>query len=162
MRRKKLAAVRRRQPITDPRVARGLGHMRRDGISASAAAKRARMKLRTFRKGAGKFLDRSGPGKPWKARTEDQLRFSMKVLTVGGRVDAIVPDSSERKLLHDYEIVVTKFRGAEDGAEEELKRFDGKTVGGHKLITDPKVLIELEEAGELDFESLYTPFRGKS
>lgn len=136
--------------------------MRREGVSASEAAKRERMKLDTFRKGAGRFLYRSGPGKPWKARNEDQLRFSMKVLGRKGRLDAIVRDSSKRKLLYDYENVVRKFRGAEDGAEEELKKFEGKTVGGYKLITDPKVLIELEEAGELDFESLYTPFRGKS
>jgi len=54
------------------------------------------------------------------------------------------------------------FRATEDGAENELEKFKGKTVGGHKLIVDIRVLIELEEAGELDFESLYSPFGGKS
>jgi hypothetical protein len=162
IRRKKLAAVRRRQPITDPRVARGLGQMRREGISASEAAKRERMKLRTFRKGAGRFLYRSGPGKPWKARSEDQLSFFMTVLTRKGRVDVIVRNSRERKLLHEYESAVRMFRAAEDGAEEELKKFEGKTVGGYELITDIKMLIELEEADELDFESLYSPVGGRS
>lgn len=86
----------------------------------------------------------------------------MSVLTPKGRVAVIVRNSRERKLLHDYETAVRKFRGAEDGAEDELKRFDGKTVGGHKLIADPKVLIELEEADELDFDDLYIPPGGKS
>jgi hypothetical protein len=136
--------------------------MRREGVSASEAARNQGMKLKTFVKGAGSSLYRSGRGKPWKARSEDQLRLLMKVLIRRGRVDAIVPNSRERKVLHDYETVLRKFRGAEDGAEEELKRFEGKSVGGHKLITDPKVLIELEEAGELDFDSLYTSPGGKS
>jgi hypothetical protein len=159
---KKLAVVRRRRAITDPRVARGLGVMRREGVSASEAAHDQGMKLKTFVKGAGRSLYRSGRGKPWKARSEDQLRFSMTVLTRKGRVDVIVRNSRERKLLHDYESAVRMFRADEDGAEEELKKFEGKTIGGHKLITDPKSLIELEEADELDFESLYNPGGGKS
>ena len=136
--------------------------MRREGVSASEAARRERMKLETFRRGAGKFLYRSGPGKPWKARDEDQLSFSMKILTRQGRISVIIRNSSERRLLHDYENAVRMFRGAEDGAEAELKKFEGKTVGGYELITDTKVLIELEQADELDFESLYSPVGGRS
>jgi hypothetical protein len=136
--------------------------MRREGVSASEAAHRERMKLNTFRKGAGRFLYRSGPGKPWKARDEDQLSFSMEVLTRQGRISVIIRNSSERRLLHDYENALRMFRGAEDGAEAELKKFEGKTVGGYELITDIKLLIELEEADELDFESLYSPVGGRS
>jgi hypothetical protein len=147
---------------TDPRVARGLGVMRREGVSASEAARRERMKLATFRKGAGRFLYRSGPGKPWEARDEDQLSFSMEVLTRQGRISAITRDSRERKLFHEYELVLRMFRGAEEEAEEELKRFKGKTVGGYELITDPKVLIELEEADEIDVENFYSPVKGQS
>jgi hypothetical protein len=161
-RRKKRVAANRRIKITDPRVARGLGLMRREGVSASEAAHDQGMKLKTFVKSAGRSVYRSGRGKPWKARSEDQLRFSMTVLTPKGRVAVIVRSSRERKLLHAYEVAVRKFRAAEDGAEEELKRFTGKKVGGHELITDINLLIELEEAAELDFESLYTPFGGKS
>jgi hypothetical protein len=162
VRRKKLVTVRRRRAITDPRIARGLGIMRREGVSASEAAHDQGIKLKTFVKGAGRSLYRSGRGKPWKARSEDQLRFSMSVLTPKGRVAVIVRNSRERKLLHDYETAVNMFRGAEDGADEELKKFAGKRVGGHELVTDTNVLIELEEADELDFDSLYTPPGGKS
>src|ERR1700721_2188294 len=66
--RKKLGGIRSR--ITDPRVVRALGVMRREGISASVAARRERMKLKTFRERAGRYLYRSGSGKPWRARGE--------------------------------------------------------------------------------------------
>jgi hypothetical protein len=74
----------------------------------------------------------------------------------------IVRNSRERKLLHEYESAVRMFRADEDGWEQELKKFEGMKISGYKLITDPKLLVELEEADELNFESLYTPFGGKS
>ncbi len=157
-RRKKPVAVSRREAITDPRVARALGLMRRGGTSASEAARRENMKLKTFRRRAGRYLYRSGPGKPWKARSEDQLAFSMTVLTSHGPVDVIVRNSRERKLLHRYELALRMFRAGEDGAGAALKAFEGKTVAGHRLVTDAKLLIQLEEAGQLDFDSLYTSF----
>lgn len=154
-------SVRSHRP-TDPRVARALASMRREGLSASKAARQEGMKLNTFRKGAGRFLYRSGPGKPWKARGEDELSFSMTVLTSRGRIDVIVRNSQERKLLHRYELALHMYRGDKPGAEAALKAFDGKKVGGYTLITDTKLLIELEEFGQLDFESLYTPIGRRS
>jgi hypothetical protein len=162
VRRKKPVLQRKRNQPIDPRVARALGLMRREGVSASHAARRERMKLNTFRKGAGRFLYRSGPVKPWKARTEDQLAFSMEVLTPQGRLSVIVRSSRERRLLQEYENALRMFRGAEDEAEAELKMFEGKSVGGHLLITDPKRIIELEEADVVDFDNLYTSPGGRS
>jgi hypothetical protein len=162
VRRKKPARAIRRKAITDPRVARALGLMRREGVSASEAARREKMKLKTFRQRAGRYLHRSGPGKPWKARSEDQLSFSMTVLTRRGPAEVIVRNSRQRKLLHRYEFALRMFRAGEDGADAALKEFEGKTVGGHKLITDIKILIELEEAGQLDFDAFYTSIGARS
>lgn len=159
---RKRVRIRRRQAVTDPRVARALGLMRRDRLSASEAARREKMKLETFRKGAGRFLYRSAPGKPLKARSEDQLRFSMTILTSRGPLDVIVSSSRERKLLSQYDFALRMFRSGEDGADNALKQFEGKTIAGHALITDIKLLIELEHAGELDFEGFYVPIRGRS
>jgi hypothetical protein len=160
-RRKKPLVSRKRKIPGDPRIARALGKMRREGISASQAARQERMKLGTLRKGAGRFLYRSGPGKPWKARSEDQLAFSMEVLTAQGRVTVIVRNSRERRLLHRYENALRMFRGAEDGAEAELQKFQGKSVGGHVLLTNVKQIIELEQADLVDVENLYSPSRGR-
>lgn len=160
--RKTSGGARRRIAITDARVVRALGAMRRDGISASVAARREGMKLKTFRERAGRYLYRSGSGKPWKARGEDELAVSMRVLTSQGRVDAIVRNSRERRLLHRYELALTRFRAGEDGAEAGLKAFEGRKVAGHTLLTDTNLLIRLEEAGRLDFDNLYTSFGGRS
>ena len=154
--------IRKRSKITDPRIARALGLMRREGASASKAAHSEKMKLETFRKGAGRFLYRSGRGKPWKARSKDQLRFSMTVLTSRGPLDVIVSNSRERKRLSDYNFALRMFRAGEDGADAALKAFEGKRVGGHTLITDIKLLIELEEAGQLDFEGFYVAVGARS
>jgi hypothetical protein len=140
-----------------PRVAGlALAGWEGEGVSASEASRREKMKLKTLRQRAGRYLYRSGPGKPWKARTEDQLAFSMTILTSHGPAEVIVRNSRQRKLLHRYEFALRMFRAGEDGAEAALKEFEGKTVGGHKLITDTKILIELEEAGQLDYEAFYT------
>lgn len=154
--------ARGRRSITDPRVARALGLMRRDGIFASTAARREGMKLETFRKGAGPYLYRSGPGKPWKVRSEDQLRFAMTVLTSRGPIDVIVSNSRQRKLLNKYDLALRMLRAGEDRAEAALKTLEGKKVGGHTLITDIKLLIELEEAGQLDFEGFYSAIGANS
>jgi hypothetical protein len=152
----------RRQKIADPRIARALGYMRREGISASEGARREKMKLRTFQKGAGRYLYRTSPGKPWRARNDDHLRFLMSILTSQGPLDVVVSKLTERKLLHQYDLALRMFRAGADGAEAALKAFEGKTVGGHTLVTDIKLLIVLEEAGQLDFEHFYVPVGGRS
>ena len=68
--------------------------------------------------------------------------------------------SSERTLLSRYYVVLRKWRGAEDGAAEELLKFEGLKVAGHVLITDPDTLIQLEEAGQLDFDAFYNSLGG--
>jgi len=105
------------------------------------------MKLETLLKGAGRYLYKTAPGKPWKARKDDQLRFLMPILTPQGPLDIVVPNLRERKLLHQYDLAIRMCRAGADGAEAALKAFEGKTVGGHTLITDVNLLIELEEAG---------------
>jgi excisionase family DNA binding protein len=148
--------------IRDPRVARALGLMRREGIPASQAARRERMKLETFKKGAGKYLYRTGRGKRFRARSEDQLAFSMIVLTARGPENVIVRNSRERKLLYEYNLALRMFRAAEDGAAIKLRKFKGKTVGGRVLITDPNLLIKLDEADQIDAESFYAEIGGRS
>jgi hypothetical protein len=136
--------------------------MRRDGVRASIAAKKEGIKLETLRRGAGRYLYRKGPGKQWKARTEDQLATTMIVLTDRGSVEAVVSDSRERRLLHHYEIAVRDFRGDKPGALRALNKFEGKTVGGHVLVTDPTILLRLEGADLIDAEAFYAEVGGQS
>jgi hypothetical protein len=79
----------------------------------------------------------------------------MTILTPRGPVFAQVRNSVERTRLARYDNALRNFRAGADGAVEELQAFEGQTVGGHPLITDPDLLIQLEEAGSLDFDALY-------
>jgi hypothetical protein len=115
------------------------------------------MKLGTFVRQAGPALYRSGPGKPWKANESDSLSERMRILTPKGPVFEVVRGSRERYLLGSYERAIRHFRAAADNAVEELMAFKGQTVAGHELITDPNLLMQLEESDQLDFDSLYYP-----
>jgi hypothetical protein len=86
----------------------------------------------------------------------------MTILTDRGPVDAIVSNSRQRKLLSQYNFALRMFRAGEEGADRALKVFKGKKVGGYALITDTKLLVELEEAGQLDFEGFYVAIGARS
>jgi hypothetical protein len=136
------------------RVFRALRRMR-EGESLSKATREERLKPKTFIRYARPALRRSGPGKPWKAIPEDKLKSVMNVLTEFGPTPEIIPNSRERKLLGRYNRALRMFRAGEHGAEAALLKFRREKVAGQTLITDIKVLIQLEEAGRLDFDDLY-------
>jgi hypothetical protein len=137
------------------RVFRALRRMRQ-GESLSRASREVGLKPKTFLRYVRPALRRSGPGKPWKAIPEDKLNSVMKVTTKFGPTPEIIRNSPERKLLGRYNRVLRMFRAGEEGAEAELLKLRGKKVAGHTLITDVKTLIQLEEAGKLDFDDLYS------
>jgi hypothetical protein len=147
---------------TDPRVARALSLMRREGFSASQAARQVRMKLQSFIRAVGNVLYRSGPGKPWKVRPDDKLTFLVTVPQPLGPQSVVARNYRERKLAGAYLSALRMWRAGEKGSEAAIKRFEGKTVDGHTLVTDTKLLIQLEEAGQLDFDSLYGSLGGGS
>jgi hypothetical protein len=128
----------------------------REGESLSKATREESLKPKTFIRYARPALRRGGPGKPWKAIPEDKLKSVMNVLTEFGPTPEIIPNSRERNLLGRYNRALRMFRAGENGAEAALLKFRGKKVAGHTLITDIKVLIQIEEAGRLDFDDLYT------
>jgi hypothetical protein len=156
VRRTSLIALNPREADIQRRVFRVLRRMREEHESLSKAARLEGIKSRTFVRYARPVLRRSGPGKPWKAVPEDRLASVMNVLTEFGPTSEIVSSSRERKLLGAYNRAVRMFRAGEDGAEAALRLFRGKTVAGRTLITDINRLIELEEAGRLDFDDLYS------
>jgi hypothetical protein len=127
----------------------------RRGESLNKAARREHIKPETVQHYVGRALYRSGPNKPWKATKTDRFSIRMMILTEQGPIFDVVRSSIERTRLSRYDVALRKWRGAEDGAEQELAEFEGLTVGGHVLITDPDLLIRLEEAGQLDFDELY-------
>lgn len=149
-----------RQSASHRKARAALGAMRRLGWSLNRAAKQEHIKPQTVLRHVGRALYRSGPGKPWKATKSDRLPEKLPVPTERGLMLTVVRSSSERTLLSRYYVVLRKWRAAEDGAAEELLKFEGLKVAGHVLITDPDTLIRLEEAGQLDFDAFYYSLGG--
>ena len=139
-----------------------VARMRRGRLSLAKAARIERVKPSTVLRYVGGTIHRSGPGKPWKPTKSDRLGAAMTVLTIQGPTTVVVKGSVERTRLARYDIALRKWRAGEDGADKELMAFQGQTVGGHALITDPDLLIQLEEAGQLDFDTLYFSVGGGS
>ena len=130
------------------------------GESFSRAAKAEHISLRTAKKRLGKNIHRSGPGKRWKAKKSDRLTGYMNIVTPLGPVTVPVRGAAERNRLGRYMKALGKWRRGEPGAEAKLAAFKGKTVGGHGLITDSKLLETLEDADALDFAELYSSLAG--
>jgi hypothetical protein len=150
------------EATTEERVFRVLGRMRRDDVSLSVAARLEGIKPETVVRRARNALYRLGPGKPWQVTQSDQLSAVMTILTRFGPTTVVVRGSRERKLLGRYNFALRMWRAGEHGADAAIGTFRGKTVGGHTLITDTKLLIQLEEAGRLDFDNLYSSFQADS
>jgi hypothetical protein len=151
-----------RQTVVYQKALAALARMRRENLSLARATQLEHIKAKTFLRYVGNAVHRSGPGKPWKPTRSDRLGASMTVLTAQGPTTVIVRGSVERTRLGRYDITLRKWRAGEDGADKELMAFQGQSVGGHVLITDPDILIQLEEAGQLDFDTLYFSVGGGS
>lgn len=134
----------------------------RRGESFNKAARQEHIKPKTVLRHVGTALYRSGPNKPWKATKTDRIPAKMTILTEQGPIFVVVRSSVERTRLSRYDIALRRWRAAEDGAEQELLTFKGQTVAGYELITDPDVLIRLEEGGGLDFDEFYASVGGGS
>jgi hypothetical protein len=139
-----------------------LARMRRENLSLAKATRLEHIKPATFLRHVGSAVHRSGPGKPWKPTKADRFGARMTVLTAQGPTTVFVRGSLERTRLARYDIALRKWRAGEDGADKALMAFQGQTVGGHALITDSDLLIQLEEAGQLDFDTLYFAVGGGS
>jgi hypothetical protein len=149
-------------PVVEERVLRVLARMRRDRVSLAVASHLEGIKQKTVVRDARGALHRTGPGKPWKVLPEDHLSVAMTVLTRFGPTTVIVRSSRERQLLGRYYIALRAWRAGERGSLAALMAFRGKTVAGHTLITDTRLLAQLEEAERLDFENIYVSLGAKS
>lgn len=144
-----------KQTATYQKALAVVARMRREKLSLFKASRIERIKSATVLRYVGNAVHRSGHGKRWKPTKSDRLGATMTVLTAQGPTLVVVKGSVERTRLARYDIALRKWRAGEDGADKELLAFQGQTVGGQVLITDPNLLIQLEEAGELDFDTLY-------
>jgi DNA-binding CsgD family transcriptional regulator len=149
-----LGSLTERQAEIRTRAVRVLGRVRR-GASLAEAARTEHIKPATIRKYLSRQFRQEAPGKRWTPTKYDRLTVPMNVLTPQGPTTVPVRGSRERNILGRYNVALRKWRENEPGAEAELAKFKGQTVGGLPLITDVALLASLEDADAIRFEELY-------
>jgi hypothetical protein len=147
-----------RKAETYNRALHVLARMRRTGESLVSAARLEGVDPRTVRKQLPHEFGNAG-GRWVPAHDADRLPRPMRLLDDKGRRPGLVRGSKAASLLGRYNAALSKFFSANEkyaGDESLLEPFRGKRVGGLELLTYPKQLLELAEAGELRFgDDLY-------
>ena len=77
----------------------------------------------------------------------------VRVPTARGIVASAVRRAQSRRELSRYLNAVATF--LRKGITTDLAQFQGRSIGGHPLITDPAALRELGDAGALRLEDMY-------
>jgi hypothetical protein len=130
---------------------RVLGNMRRTGKRVNAAAREEHMDPRTVRKYVGTELRaRNGRVEPTKG---DGRTRRMLIPTALGNSPIKVRGSKQASLLGKYMSAVGQY--LRTGETEALKAFEGRTISGNPLITDPQTLTALAQAGSLELDRIY-------
>lgn len=141
-----------REEETRNRALHVLARMRRTGQTLTAAAREEHIDPRTVRKFLGADLKEvpEGHTEPTKA---DRRRRNMLIPTSRGTEPIKIHGSEQASQLGRYMSAVGKY--LKTGNTGALQEFEGQSIGGHRLITDPTSLNHLAEAGSLQLDSIY-------
>ena len=130
-----------------------LARMRRTGQTLTAAAREEHIDPRTVKKHIGVELKRFAKEGTIRPTKSDQRTRQMLIPTSRGATPATVRGSAQASQLGRYMAAVGKF--LRTGEADDLEEFEGQTLAGHPLITDPETLMSLAEAGALQLDSIY-------
>ena len=140
---------RRTRKETYNRALHTLARMRRTGSSLAAAAREEHIDPRTVQK----YLRAELRGKARRATKTDRRKRDMLVPTSLGNTPVTLRGSKQASELGKYMAAVGKY--LRTGDTEGLADFEGMSIGGHALITDPDVLSSLAQAGALTLDEIY-------
>ncbi len=125
--------------------------MRRDGLSLTAASRKAKTTPETVRRYAGLSIVRKG--RRWTAEPGDRLVRKMYVFSGGQKVDVDVRGSRKASELSSYFSALNLYLNT--GDDSRLRPFTGKSVAGFEYETDVDVLDEMARRGVPSIESIY-------
>lgn len=125
-----------------------LSMMRSENLPLGRAARRTGVSPSVVKFWAGDALEPSGSPK-----AGDRLLRQMVILSEGRRVAVDVRGSRQAAAVSAHWNAVSRF--LETGDVRLLAKFEGRTVAGHVLETDPDVLEEIALSGGLQFEDIY-------
>jgi hypothetical protein len=131
---------------------RVLARMRRTGETLTAASHQEHIDPRTVRKHIGAELKRVEDGRTQPTKL-DRRRRNMLIPTAQGTEPVNIRGSEQASRLGKYMSAVGQY--LRTGNTDALDEFDGQSIAGHRLITDPETLNSLAEAGALQLDTIY-------
>ena len=129
-----------------------LARMRRTGETLTSAAREEHIDLRTVRKYLGAELRGITNGEVQPTKADRRVR-NMMIPTEKGVEPSSIHGSKEASQLGRYMSAVGKYLTT--GDISGLEEFEGQTIAGRQLITDPDVLNSLAQAGALQLDQIY-------
>ena len=129
-----------------------LARMRRTNETLTAAAREEHIDPRTVKKYLRAELRGMANGEVQPTRTDGRTRC-MLIPTGHGVAPTLIRGSKNASQLGRYMSAVGKFLVS--GDTDPLEEFEGLSIAGHRLITDPDVLSTLAQAGALQLDQIY-------
>jgi len=129
-----------------------LARMRRTGETLTAASREEHVDPRTVRMYLGPELKALAEGRIQPTKTDRRIR-QMLIPTEKGVAPTAIHGSKQASQLGRYMSAVGKYLTT--GDSRGLGEFEGLTIAGRQLITDPNVLSSLAQAGALQLDQIY-------
>lgn len=129
-----------------------LARMRRTDETLTAAAREEHIDPRTVRKYLAAELRGITKGKIQPTKADRRVR-NMLVPTSRGTTPSAIHGSEQASQLGRYMSAVGQY--LRTGNTDALDEFEGQSIAGHTLITDPEILTSLAEAGALQLDAIY-------
>jgi hypothetical protein len=130
--------------------------MRREGLSPRDAARQEGTTLGTIRRHLPATLRRSKKGR-WAVTKSDRYIRLLSLPGPHGPVIVRARGSEEARFASAYLASLARWSRTEKA--QELGPFHWKQIGGYQLITAPRTLRALRDAGLLQLDSLYAALK---
>ena len=134
------------------RALHALARMRRTGDTLTAAAREEHVDRRTVRKYVGSQLRELADGSTEPTKADRRVR-KMLVPTLTGPTPVEIRGSKRASQLGRYMSAVGMY--LRTGNVDALDEFEGQSIAGHRLITNPEMLTSLAQAGALQLDEIY-------
>ncbi len=141
---------------TQKRSFDAVARMRHDDLTLAAAARAAGTTPATVRKHLPAALRKSRTGR-WVATKSDRYVRLLSLPGPHGPVVVRARGSEEARFASAYLASLARWSRTEKA--QELGPFHGKQIGGYQLITAPRTLRALRDAGLLQLDSLYAALK---
>jgi hypothetical protein len=129
-----------------------IARMRRDDVSLNLAARQEGLTPATVLKLLPNALRQDKKGR-WVATASDSYYRFLSLPGPQGPVTVRAKGSEEAQLASEY------LQAIKSGKRSQIALFEGKSVGGLKLVTSPRTLAALRDAGFLQLDSLYASLK---